>query len=80
MIVTIVLLVIVVLPFTLRIAPRIHGARRYLLGASFQPSELAKLSVIVWSSMLVVKKGEAMRICERDSFHFSSSSAFSTCW
>ena len=61
MIFTMVLLVIVVLPFTVRIAPRIHGARRYLLGAAFQPSELAKLAVIVWSSMLVVKKGEAMR-------------------
>lgn len=61
LILTVVMLIIVVLPFTLRIAPRIHGARRYLLGASLQPSELAKLSVIVWSSMLVVKKGEAMR-------------------
>jgi len=54
-------LVVVILPFTLRIAPRIHGARRYLLGASIQPSELAKLAVIVWTAMLVVKKGEAMR-------------------
>jgi len=61
MIVTMALLVLVVLPFTVRIAPRIHGARRYLLGAAFQPSELAKLAVIVWSSMLVVKKGDAMR-------------------
>jgi cell division protein FtsW len=61
MIFTMVLLVMVVLPFTVRIAPRIHGARRYLLGAAFQPSELAKLAVIVWSSMLVVKKGDAMR-------------------
>lgn len=61
MIVTMAMLLFVVLPFTLRLAPRIHGARRYLFGASLQPSELAKLAVIVWSSMLVVKKGDAMR-------------------
>ncbi len=61
MIACMVMLIIVVLPFTVKIAPRIHGARRYLLGASFQPSEIAKLAVIVWSSMLVVKKGDQMR-------------------
>ncbi len=61
MIACMVMLIVVVLPFTAAIAPRIHGARRYLLGASFQPSEIAKLAVIVWSSMLVVKKGDQMR-------------------
>ena len=61
MILSIVLLVIVILPFTAKIAPRIHGSRRYLLGASLQPSELAKLAVIVWTSMLVIKKGPALR-------------------
>ncbi len=61
MILSLVLLLIVVLPFTAAIAPRIHGARRYLFGASLQPSELAKLAVIIWTSMLVVKKGQAMR-------------------
>ena len=58
---TIVLLVVVILPFTATIAPRIHGSRRYVFGASLQPSELAKLAVVVWTSMLVVKKGPAMR-------------------
>jgi len=61
MICSLVLLMFVVLPFTTRFAPRIHGARRYLFGASVQPSEIAKLAVIVWTSMLVIKKGPALR-------------------
>jgi cell division protein FtsW len=58
---SLVLLVVVILPFTAGIAPRIHGSRRYLFGASLQPSELAKLAVVLWTSMLVVKKGPVMR-------------------
>lgn len=61
MVLSLVLLVIVILPFTAGIAPRVHGSRRYLFGASLQPSELAKLAVIVWTSMLVIKKGPALR-------------------
>ena len=61
MIISLVLLVIVILPFTARIAPRVHGSRRYLFGASLQPSELAKLAVVVWTSMLMIKKGPALR-------------------
>jgi cell division protein FtsW len=61
MILSLVLLVIVILPFTERFAPRVHGSRRYLIGSSVQPSELAKLAVVIWTSMLVVKKGVAMR-------------------
>ena len=61
MVLSLVLLVIVVLPFTAKIAPRIHGSRRYLFGGSLQPSELAKLAVILWTSMLVIKKGAALR-------------------
>ena len=61
MILSMVLLVIVILPFTASFAPRVHGSRRYLFGASLQPSELAKLAVIVWTSMLVIKKGPALR-------------------
>lgn len=55
------LMLLTVLPFTEAIAPRIHGSRRFLRGSSLQPSELAKLAVVVWTAMLVVKKGEAMR-------------------
>jgi cell division protein FtsW len=61
MIASLIMLVIVILPFTASIAPRIHGSRRYLFGASLQPSEFAKFAVIAWTSMLVVKKGPALR-------------------
>jgi cell division protein FtsW len=43
------------------IAPRINGSKRFLFGSSFQPSELGKLGVIVWCSMLVVRKGDSLR-------------------
>jgi len=58
---TIFLLLLIVLPFTTSIAPRINGSRRFLFGASIQPSEIGKLAVIVWTSMLLVKKGDQMR-------------------
>ena len=43
------------------IAPRINGSKRFLLGSSFQPSEFGKLAVVVWTSMLIVKKGKQLR-------------------
>jgi len=43
------------------IAPRINGSKRFLFGSSFQPSELGKLGVIVWCSMLVVRKSDSLR-------------------
>jgi len=55
------MMLLIVLPFTESIAPRVHGSRRFLVRTAIQPSELAKLAVIVWSAMLVVKKGPAMR-------------------
>lgn len=61
MIVTIVLMLITVLPFTHAIAPSVNGSRRFVFGASVQPSEFGKLAVIVWTAMLVLKKGEQMR-------------------
>ena len=61
MLTTIVLMLLVVLPFTEPIAPRINGSRRFLFGSSLQPSELGKLAVIAWSAMLVVKKGDKLR-------------------
>src|SRR5712671_6490962 len=70
MIISLVLLVVVILPFTATIAPRIHGSRRYLFGASLQPSELGKLAVILWTSMLVVKKGAVMRRLTKGLFPF----------
>jgi len=54
---TILLLLVTVLPFTKSIAPSIGGSRRFLFGGSLQPSELGKLAVVVWTAMLIVKKG-----------------------
>src|SRR5512133_675897 len=53
------MLAVLVLPN--RIAPTIHGSRRFLFGASFQPSEFGKLAVVVWCSMLIVRKGESLK-------------------
>jgi cell division protein FtsW len=62
MAISIVFLLIPVLPFTGAIAPRLNGSRRWVnIGFAFQSSELAKLAVIVWTAMLVVKKGDLMR-------------------
>lgn len=60
MILSIVLMLLTVLPFTYAIAPSQGGSRRFLRG-SIQPSEFAKLAVVIWTSMLLVKKGVAVR-------------------
>jgi cell division protein FtsW len=56
-------LLVVVLPFTGSIAPSINGARRWIrLGpVNFQPSELARFAIVVWTAMLAAKKGDAVR-------------------
>ena len=54
-------MLLTVLPFTKSFAPPILGARRYLMHGSVQPSEFAKLAVIVWTAMLVVKKGDKLK-------------------
>jgi cell division protein FtsW len=43
------------------VAPRINGSKRFLFGTSFQPSELGKFSVVMWTAMLVTKKGDQLR-------------------
>lgn len=53
------LLLCLVLPAS--IAPRINGSKRFLFGSSFQPSEFGKLGVVLWTSMLIVKKGDQLR-------------------
>lgn len=53
------LLLCLVLPES--IAPRINGSRRFLFGSSFQPSEFGKLGVVIWTSMLIVKKADRLR-------------------
>ncbi len=55
-------LLVVILPFTRSIAPEINGARRWLqLGVTVQPSEVAKVAVIVWTAALAVKKAPLFR-------------------
>ncbi|HEV7364869.1 MAG TPA: putative peptidoglycan glycosyltransferase FtsW [Gemmatimonadales bacterium] len=61
--VTIGLLLIPLLPFTRALAPSVNGARRWIdIGPmNFQPSELARLVVVIWCAMLASKKGEQVR-------------------
>lgn len=63
LLVTLVLLLIPILPFTTGIAPSVNGARRWIeLGPlGFQPSELARVAVVVWCAMLAAKKGKQIR-------------------
>ena len=63
MLLTLVLLLVPVLPFTLSIAPMKNGARRWIeIGpASLQVSELARLVVVIWCAMLAAKKGDRVR-------------------
>jgi cell division protein FtsW len=59
-------LLLTVVPGTEAIAPRIKGARRWLdLGVSFQPSEFAKIAVLVWTAMLAVKKADRLHSLTR---------------
>jgi cell division protein FtsW len=50
-------MLLTVLPGFERFAPRINGSRRFLMGGSIQPSEFAKLAIVIWTAMLIVKKG-----------------------
>ena len=64
---TLVFLLIPLLPFTHGIAPAVNGARRWVdLGpVNFQPSELARLAVVVWCAMLASKKGTQVRVFKK---------------
>ena len=57
------LLLVPLLPFTLSISPPVNGARRWIdIGPiNFQPSELARLVVVIWCAMLASKKGQQVR-------------------
>jgi len=61
------LLLLTVLPGAEAVAPRINGARRWLVVGPivFQPAELAKFAVLVWTAMLTVKKGPRLRSLRR---------------
>lgn len=60
---TLVMLLLLVVPGTEGIAPPRNGARRWLVlfGVTLQPSELAKLVMVMWCAALAVKKGELIR-------------------
>ena len=60
------MLLLCVLPWTHAIAPEIKGARRWLqLGVTIQPSEIAKIAIVVWTASMVVKKAEHFRSLRR---------------
>jgi len=59
-------LIVMILPGTESIAPRVNGARRWLqLGISIQPSEFAKIALIVWTAALTVKKQDRLHSLRR---------------
>lgn len=62
-----VLLVLLILPGTQAIAPEIKGARRWLHlpGFVLQPSEAAKVAVVLWTAALAVKKQAYFRSLRR---------------
>lgn len=76
--VTLVVLIIPLLPFTRAIAPTLNGARRWIdVGpVNFQPSELARLAVVIWCAMLAAKKGEQVRQFKKGIMPFLSVLAF----
>ncbi len=56
------LLLLLIVPFTHLIAPRVNGARRWLnIGVSIQISELAKLAVVIWTAALCARKGQDLK-------------------
>ena len=60
------LLIVVVLPFTEGIAPVVNGARRWLrMGIAIQPSDFAKLAMVVWTAALAVRKQPQFRSLRR---------------
>ena len=54
------LLVLIILPGTDAIAPELNGARRWIrIGITLQPSDFAKITIIVWTAAIAVKKAKS---------------------
>lgn len=63
---TLVMLLLCVLPWTHAIAPEIKGARRWLrIGITVQPSEVAKIAIVVWTAAMAVKKAPHFKSMRR---------------
>lgn len=59
---TLLALLVLIVPGTEFIAPIRNGARRWLeVGVQIQPSELAKLTMVIWTAAIAAKKGERIR-------------------
>jgi len=59
-------LVLLVVPWTESIAPSINGSRRWLrIGITVQPSEFAKIAIVVWTAGMAVKKASQFRSLRR---------------
>lgn len=65
--VTVLFLLVPLLPFLHHFAPSANGARRWvnLRFINFQPSELARLAIVIWAAMLAAKKGAQLREFKR---------------
>ena len=61
------MLVVTVLPGTAAIAPEVNGARRWLVvwGVTLQPSELAKIAVVVWTARVAVRRADQFQSLSR---------------
>jgi cell division protein FtsW len=61
------LLVLLILPGTEAIAPEINGARRWLVTpvGRLQPSDLAKIAIVIWTAALAVKKQSQFKSLRR---------------
>src|SRR5690606_20415311 len=64
--IVVVMLILLLLPWTEAIAPRVNEARRWLqIGISVQPSELAKPVLVIWTAALAVKKQDRLHSLRR---------------
>ena len=65
-------LVILVLPVSRAMAPEINGARRWLdlFGLRFQPSDFAKVAIVVWTAHMAVDAGHRFRSFTRGMLPF----------
>ncbi len=52
---------LVAMLIVLLVATGVNGSKRFLFSHAGQPSEFAKIAVILWTAMLAAKKGEQLR-------------------